>query len=398
MIELQPLLAGNPRGTSPEPPRKVRVLTLTPFYPNSKNHAEGCFVSEPLAFTPRWRIENEVLAVRPLHRGRVRALADIPGTWSPYLCLPGNAGLAGAGRLLAGKILPQIKAIHGRGPIDLIHAHAALPCGAAAHKISEELGVPFVISVHGLDVFSERQAGRLHGRWCRRVSERVYRSARAVICISEKVRNQLAHLNSQTRVIYNGVDAELFLPAVGQTTPLTILSIGNLIPTKGHATLLRAFADTTKPPVDARLAIIGDGAERSRLTRLAKQLGISHRVLFLGQKTRAEVAEAMKRCAIFALPSSYEGLGCVYLEAMSCGKPVIACQGQGIAEIIEHGINGLLVPAMSEAQLAQALRILLLNEDFRFRLGDAARNTVLQQHTLQHQAAQMASVYRECLA
>ena len=117
-----------------------------------------------------------------------------------------------------------------------------------------------------------------------------------------------------------------------------MLSVGNLIPIKGHDLLLRAFAamqdrlPAIAPPHS--LEIIGDGPERARLEQLAQELGIGTKVHFRGRHSRREVADAMRRATVFALPSRYEGLGCVYLEAMSAGKPVIACQGQGIEEVI----------------------------------------------------------------
>ena len=113
---------------------------------------------------------------------------------------------------------------------------------------------------------------------------------------------------------------------------------GNLIPIKGHDLLLRAFAaiQDRLPAISAALSleIIGDGPERARLEQLAQELGIAAKVHFLGRQSRRAVADAMRRATVFALPSRYEGLGCVYLEAMSAGKPVIACQGQGIEEVI----------------------------------------------------------------
>jgi len=81
---------------------------------------------------------------------------------------------------------------------------------------------------------------------------------------------------------------------------------------------------------------------------------------------------------------------------MASGKAAIGCHGQGIEEIIEHGRNGFLIAPGSEAELSESLRVLLQNEDFRNRMGASARNTVLQRHTLGHQARQLTEVYREC--
>ena len=78
-----------------------------------------------------------------------------------------------------------------------------------------------------------------------------------------------------------------------------------------------------------RCRIIGEGPDRARFEALARDLGIVQQVQFVGRQSRTEVAEAMRRCSVFVLPSSNEGLGCVYLEAMSCGKPVIGLSRAG---------------------------------------------------------------------
>jgi glycosyltransferase involved in cell wall biosynthesis len=105
----------------------------------------------------------------------------------------------------------------------------------------------------------------------------------------------------------------------------------------------------------------------------------------------------MKECALFALPSWYEGLGCVYLEAMAAERPAIACHGQGIEEIIRHGENGWLIEPKDLSSLTAALRALLSVPPLREKLGRNGRQTVLQGHTLAHQARQLLSIYREAL-
>jgi glycosyltransferase involved in cell wall biosynthesis len=121
-------------------------------------------------------------------------------------------------------------------------------------------------------------------------------------------------------------------------------------------------------------------------------------VSFLGRQSRHEVAAAMRRCTVFALPSRYEGLGCVYLEAMSTGKPVIGCRGQGIAELIQHGSNGFLVGPDNEKELTVALGMLLRDDQRRRNLGAAARDTILERLTLAQQAEHLARIYRESVA
>lgn len=373
--------------------RAMHVLTLTPFYPSEQNAAEGCFISEPLSYTGEVGIANQVIACQPVYRPSRREPASAtPAGWMRYFALPGNFGLASAGVFLAKRVRKTIRELHRAGRLQLIHAHAALPCGHAAALLAAELAVPFVVTVHGLDAFFDRQAGATARRTC----ERIYQAADTVICISQAVERAVRqNALFKTEIVYNGVEISIFRPRP-ETDPAVVLSVGNLIPIKGHDLLLKAFARLKTEFLRSEVHIVGDGPERENLLELAFSLGIGPRVRFLGRQTRHAVAEAIGKCTVFALPSEYEGLGCVYLEAMAAGKPVIGCRGQGIAEIIEHGKNGILVAPRAEAELADSLRMLLRSREIRGRMGSAARATIVGGHTLAHQAEQLARIYREC--
>ncbi len=379
----------------------LHVLTLTPFYPSERDGASGCFVSEPLEWLAKAGVRNSVFVVQPIYRSRsYRRASDLATRWLRYFALPGGIGLPTAGAFLFARIVGQLRELQHSQGIDLIHAHAPLPCGHAAMLLSAELGVPYVVSVHGLDAFSTVQVSGHVGEWCRRISKRVYRCSRRVICISERVREQVLEgtgSSCRTSVVYNGVDPELFSP-IRESPPgdAIILSIGNLIPIKGHESLIRAVATRTAQFPDLTLEIIGDGPERSHLQALAQQLQIGERVRFLGRQSRHQVAAALRRCTLFALPSRYEALGCVYLEAMASGKPVIACQGQGIEEIIWHGQNGWLVRVNDVEELAVALTTLLSSPSLRTSIADHARQTVVDRFTLSHQADHLRRIYLEC--
>lgn len=393
-------------GRPPVPERNtsicMRVLTLTPFYPTASDDAAGCFVAEPLRQLEDFGVNSCVVAVQPLHRSSAGSTAIAPiATWVRYPSIPSGIGLASAGAFLYASLISKVRRLHRSQPIDLIHAHAALPCGHAAVLLSRELRIPCVVTVHGLDAFFDNQVRGFAGAWCKRVAQFVYRSASRVICISGKVSEKVAAggaVPANTTVIYNSVDARTFSPATTSSLPSTILSVGNLIPVKGHELLLRALASVLPRYPHISCEIIGDGPERHNLMRLASDCNIDGKVRFLGRQSRKQVADAMRHCVLFALPSQYEGLGCVYLEAMSSEKPVIACRGQGIDEIIRHGSNGWLIDPSNLQQLIAALSALLQNLQLRRQLGEAARCTVLQALTSEHQAAQLAALYRECVA
>jgi len=254
--------------------------------------------------------------------------------------------------------------------------------------------------VHGLDAFSTQQVKGRAGSWCYRISQRIYQASKRVICISERVREKVLEGTGdrcRSSVVYNGVDPTLFSPSDQASDPPVILSVGNLIPIKGHDVLLRAMASSLPEFRNVTAEIIGDGPLRSSLEALAAELQISERVRFLGRQTRSQVAAAMRRCTVFALPSRYEGLGCVYLEAMATGKPAIGCREQGIAEVIRHGSNGFLVGPDNDRELGLALGMLLRDSTLRRNLGAAARETILDRFTLTEQTERLAHVYRECV-
>jgi teichuronic acid biosynthesis glycosyltransferase TuaC len=368
---------------------KLHVLTLTPFYPSEGDEVSGCFIAESLRELEALGVQSSVIAVDSIYHAQ-----RIPSKQSP-----GNFGLSSAGAFLAAVLLSRVRQLNARTPINLIHAHAALPCGHAASVIAHRLGIHFVVTIHGLDVFNRCFEDGLAAAWRRKTSLRVYKSARKAICISEKVRHLLTSVAGtavDAELVYNGTDANLFSPSAAATEgPAMILVVGNLLAGKGHELVLRALARIKDSYPEVRCQIIGEGADRDRFARLANDLGINQQVQFIGRQSRAEVAEAMRNCTVFALPSRYEGLGCVYLEAMACGKPAIACWGQGIDEIIQHKNNGWLIPVDGLDELVEGLRTLLGNVELRSRIGRAARQSIVDNLTMAHQARNLMAIYED---
>src|SRR5271167_4681065 len=117
----------------------MHVLTLTPFYPTAADDASGCFVAESVGELQRQGIESSVIAVQPMHHPDSRPDPKVPpATWKKYFCLPGNPGLSTAGRFLHAALKSYVRRLHAQRPIDLIHAHAALPCGQAAMLLAKD--------------------------------------------------------------------------------------------------------------------------------------------------------------------------------------------------------------------------------------------------------------------
>src|ERR1700733_5437192 len=404
----------------------LHVLTLTPFFPSRENEVRGCFVKEPLDALTMLGVTSTVIAVAPIHHRRQHPSPAAPAKWVRYPQVPGTIGLSSAGRFLYARLFRDVANVHAARPIDIIHAHAALPCGQAASLLAQRLRIPYIVTVHGLDVFNTCFLAGAPAEWRRRASIVVYERASMVVCVSRKVQKTLqGGMRDRVRstVVYNGTDAELFSPGISSDRPIfpalpslemlspempspcmpeqarqEILVVGNLNASKGQDLVLRAIHGIAAAFPHLQCRIVGEGPDRDCLQALADELGIRQRVNFLGRLSRAEVADAMRRCSMFVLPSSNEGLGCVYLEAMASAKPVIGCRGQGIEEIVEHQKNGWLISPNNLDELEQALLTLLRSPELSLQIGDAARKTVVNGLALSHQAQQMAAIYRETSA
>src|SRR5256714_4219949 len=156
-----------------------------------------------------------------------------------------------------------------------------------------------------------------------------------------------------------------------------LLSVGRLIPIKGHVVLLRAFAEARKELPDLELHIAGRGPLEPALRALSLELGLGDAVRFLGQV--APVQGAIERAAIIVAPSMGEGFGMVALEAMERSRPVIAAEIGGLGELVEDGVTGLLVPPGEVEALREAIVRLGSDLGLAAEMGAAGRPRALAQ-------------------
>ncbi|MBI2483143.1 glycosyltransferase [Candidatus Uhrbacteria bacterium] len=178
-------------------------------------------------------------------------------------------------------------------------------------------------------------------------------------------------------VIPNGVDTEQFRPAPASAhATVQLLTVGRLVPQKGHDVLMDAMAILRDELPHVVLDVVGDGPRRAALESHVRAYGLAERVRFLGM--RRDLPDQYHRADIAVFPSRWEGFGIAAAEAMSCGIPVIATRVDGLAEVVVPDVTGLLVPANDPVALAQAIRALAQDRARRLLLGAAGRRRVLE--------------------
>jgi glycosyltransferase involved in cell wall biosynthesis len=205
-----------------------------------------------------------------------------------------------------------------------------------------------------------------------------FRHASGVVVQTDREAAKVARYAGNAQRIPNAVDARLFCPGVDDRdeAATTILCVGRLHDAqKRFSDVIRALALL---PDGWRLEIAGNGPDRALLEQLSEALGVSARVKYLGFLSDSTILRDLyRRANVLALPSAYEGLPMVLLEAMSCGIPVVGSDIPAIAEVVEPGRTGLLVPVGDPARLAEALTEAVARED---ELGVTARASILAKY------------------
>jgi glycogen synthase len=295
-------------------------------------------------------------------------------------------------------------ALGGRGPVSLVHAHcgediAVLPLAELAARRHQ---CPLVVTVHTsvrhtMRVTSARTALlRLAGGLA---EGRVLRRADAVIVLTRPAAYSLLREGlpeDRIRVIPPGYDPDLFADAAQDPFPHLprprVGYIGRISPQKDVGTLIEAFG---MAGVLAYLVIVGDGPDRQAAERQASgSAPLAGRVHFTGFLPHLKIPAVLQHIDVLVLATRYEELPSVLVEGMAAGLPVIASRVGRIPALVDHDVNGLLVPPGDPAALADAMTRVLGEPGTAARLAAAARGTAAR-YTWPALARQVAMVYLE---
>ena len=228
---------------------------------------------------------------------------------------------------------------------------------------------------------------------------------RLFICVSKFIRDRALEAgfpSEKLLVHYIGVDRDVFSPSASLETSQGVLFVGRLVEKKGCEYLLRAMELVQRAHPRCELTVIGDGPLRPSLEVLARELNI--RCQFRGAQPAATVRESLRRARILCVPSvtaangDSEGLGMVFAEAQAMGVPVVSTTHGGIPEIVADRVTGLLTPERDYHALADALSVLLEDEDLWQKLHLAALQRIEQHFDLVTQTALLENIYTGVIA
>lgn len=353
----------------------LKILTFSTLYPNAEYPNHGIFVENrirklaesglaeitvaaPVGYFPfTWKLFGSYASYARTPRKETRHGLDV---YHPrYLVLP-KMGMNIAPGLMYLSLRASMNELRARiSEFDLIDAHYFYPDGVVAARFARDWDLPFIVTARGSDI---NQITNYAGP--RKQILSAARQAAAIITVSQALKDRLIELgldSNPIHVLRNGVDLELFQPKDRQVCRnelgvhgRLILSVGHLIPRKGHDLVIRAL--NLLPDTD--LIIVGDGPERGKLERLAIELGLKDRVRFLGQIAHADLPDIYSAADMLVLASSREGWANVLLEAMACGTPVIASDVWGTKEVVKESAAGKLISDRTPEAIANAAQSL----------------------------------------
>lgn len=290
-------------------------------------------------------------------------------------------------------------------PPDLVHGHFWMSIWAARSAVRGS-DIPVIATFHALGSVKRRHQRAADTSPCdrRRIEpELVAGVDRIVATCSDEVTelHTLALSPADVSIVPCGVDTHTFTPdgptRWGRQQRFRIVALGRLVPRKGFATLIEALPQLP----DTELVIAGGDTgpepERERLVRLATGLGVADRLQLIPQLPRTEVPALLRSADVVTTVPWYEPFGIVPLEAMACGRPVVASAVGGMLDTVVSDRTGLLVPPKQPSLLAEVVAELLADPDRRARYGHAGIVRVRSRFTWDHVAEQTLDAYRATL-
>ncbi len=293
--------------------------------------------------------------------------------------------------------------IHRQRGFDVLHAHYALPHAVSAflareasRNYTEHPPPKVVTTLHGTDITLVGNDPAYAP-----LTEHILRASDAVTAVSEdlakrtKVAFCSASLPCPIEVVPNFVDTKAFCPSDKPLpTPPTLVHVSNFRPVKRVPWLVRAFA-LAAHNTGARLVLVGDGPDQPEARRVALEGGVTDQVTFLGE--RDILPSLLTPMTCFCLSSREESFGLSALEAMSCGTPVLATDVGGVAEVVEHGVSGILCAANDLETYATAMRTMIADPARAYNMGLAARERAVSVFARETVIPRYEAVYRRVL-
>jgi glycosyltransferase involved in cell wall biosynthesis len=350
-------------------------------------------LADSLPYLDRERFEYEICYMLP---GKVALVPPFMESGVPVHCL----GMTSRYDPMPAFRLVQL--LRERRP-DVLHTHSPF-AGILGGLATRAAKVPAI-------VYTEHSAQDSYNGLTLRAHRATFRRHHQVICISDAVRESIpapfrSNGRPRVRTILNGMDwdairqkaacagnpfAGLGVPAGNQV----VVTVAYFRPEKGHDDLLRAAVQVLKERPGTTFVLVGTGPLLPVVRKQAADLGIDGAVRFTG--SRSDAVSFIASCDLYVLPSYREGFGLTLVEALALCRPIVACEVDGVPEVVRDGIDGLLVRPRDPARLAQAILAVHSDSALQLKFRESPKAPQEERLSIRRMVREVESVYQEAL-
>ena len=384
----------------------MRILYLTQFFSSTRGGGPLIFYDLAKALSKRGHEVYVIcnVATETVDNENVKIFTVKPFLENTYELPPSpthNLRYIWNSMLLAAKIA-------GENKIQLIHTNSFTPV-IAGSLLSMIKGIPMIASIH--DVFTNKDKSNwqnwthynnlpnyysIIGRIYEQIS--LHMPFDMIHSISDTTKNDLLpYIGKRAiRVVYPAIDDRNYT-TVKPTYGNFILYIGRLVFYKNIDVLIKAYDEVIKEEPTAKLIIVGEGPMEEELTNLVRSLDISENVLFTGHISHQSKIDLLSRCSALALPSMFEGFGLVILESFAMAKPVLVAKVHPLDQIVDHGVDGYLLPHNDPREWAAAIMTLLTNNQLCQEMGRNAAKKLKDKYDFERYIESMETLYADTI-
>lgn len=277
-----------------------------------------------------------------------------------------------------------------------LHVHFATPASTVALIAKKIFDLTFSITVHGPDEFYNVENYLLREKIA---------GSEFICCIGSFARSQLMQICSPAEwhkfeITPLGVDPAKFAARKFNENPeiFEIICVGRLVPVKGQHILLKSVKELVEQKFKVHLRLVGDGPDRQSLENYVRENNLQNYVTFEGAVNQDRIRELYAKADSFVLASFAEGIPVVLMEAMAMEIPCVTTCITGIPELIRNNIDGILVAASDETELALAIESLISSPKLRLKIGKAGRKRVIENYNLKPNTNHLGEVFRSRLS
>lgn len=368
----------------------MKICILSYIYPVKENKTLGIFVHHQARELAKF---NEVHVVTKYHKN-MRGYELVDGVKVHRV---GNINFNFG-------VVKKMMSLNSKLNFDVIHAHFLGISTLIQGITSKIIRVPFVVTLHGAEIFSKG----IIKRFCLLFPKKV-------MCVSHYTANLAKRLTDKNKIsiVYNGIDTKrlrptkskkMFTKQIGLINKKIILSVGDLVKRKGFDTVIKALPSLIKLFPSLTYVIIGRGPEKQNLILQSKKLTVEKYIRYVDYVSDEELSNYYNACDIFVLMSrtltkemGVEGFGIVFIEASLFCKPVIAGKSGGTSDAVIDGVTGFLIDSTNINEFQKKISLLLKNPGLRKKFGKNGRDRVVKNMLWKHNSQRTVRVYNDAI-